>query len=627
MKRPQPDIGDILKASFINNVKTVKKLKRLWGTTTVNGVEVLKHRQFYYPDNQKSAEFEKLFKFLGAYDGVTSSDPKGVDSAWLYLNKNNNIVLPGDYSTFEESDSNQLWLDHTYFVTSNLNALWWDPADGVMPADLTLTTNIVIEAKQTSRLDPSIRTTELLDPSSTKAQLIQAVEDNYEALWDTCLISQQGVGVINKGSIVDPVTSYATPDEDDLSPNDPWLDVLSRNALRTNGIPCTVKDVNIGVGIEGSRYYSTYIVTIEIPYTLFSSSTLFVKNIASDLMGTYTSKIRTRLSYANGYWTKTSIKAMDSADLQDPTVVTRPYRLWEDEAVEVSASYDSLWYNHGGIWYLRAGPLTDPRSYGFTFKQLNDYVLQLVDSDYKKKKVKWWKKLVAVIIFVIAVIYAFPTGGKSLALAKAIVFAAFVLNVVTAVLSATGSDDWAMAFASVSKAIEPLVQVAQIFLIVSGISDIAGRAAAAEGSVGTAIKDEIMGQIENAIDDIMRNTTSLISGDLANVSMNYLNGLAKMLTLPTKLKIASINERNRDLKAEYDKLVEEEYREDNVLRGFARVYAKPATADWSIYASTYDLPYERGGGSLSIGNIQRTTKQALRKGTYNDPMFENILVV
>jgi hypothetical protein len=627
MKRPQPDIGDILKASFINNVKTVKKLKRLWGTTTVNGVEVLKHRQFYYPDSQKSAEFEKLFKFLGAYDGVTSSDPKGVDSAWLYLNKNNNIVLPGDYSTFEESDSNQLWLDHTYFVTSNLNALWWDPADGAMPADLTLTTNIVIEAKQTSRLDPSIRTTDLLDTSSTKAQLIQAVEDNYEALWDTCLISQQGVGVINKGSIVDPVTSYATPDEDDLSPNDPWLDVLSRNALRTNGIPCTVKDVNIGVGIEGPRYYSTYIVTIEIPYTLFSSSTLFVKNIASDLMGTYTSKIRTRLSYANGYWTKTSIKAMDSADLQDPTVVTRPYRLWEDEAVEVSASYDSLWYNHGGIWYLRAGPLTDPRSYGFTFKQLNDYVLQLVDSDYKKKKVKWWKKLVAVIIFVIAVIYAFPTGGKSLALAKAIVFAAFVLNVVTAVLSATGSDDWAMAFASVSKAIEPLVQVAQIFLIVSGISNIADRAASAEGNIGTAIKDEIMDQIENAIDDIMSNTTSLISGDLANVSMNYLNGLAKMLTLPTKLKIASINERNRDLKAEYDKLVEEEYREDNVLRGFARVYAKPATADWSIYASTYDLPYERGGGSLSIGNIQRTTKQALRKGTYNDPMFENILVV
>ena len=82
------------------------------------------------------------------------------------------------------------------------------------------------------------------------------------------------------------------------------------------------------------------------------------------------------------------------------------------------------------------------------------------------------------------------------------------------------------------------------------------------------------------------------------------------------------------VKQEYEKLVEENSRESDFLQGFSRIYARPATADWSIYAEEFDMPYERGGGALHIGNIQRTTKQAIRKGTYNeDPIFDNILVV
>jgi hypothetical protein len=610
MKRPQPDIGDILRASFINDISTINKLKRFWSTTTVNGVEVFKHRQYFYPDHSRGPDFEDLFKFLGAYESVTTFDPKGVESSWMYFNKNNNTILSTDYADF---------------ITSNLNQLWWDDADGVRPIGLTLTTSIVIEAKQTSSSDSSVRTSELLDPNWPKAQLIQVIEDNYEDLWATCLISQQGVGVINKGSITDPITEYVTQDEDDLSPNDPWLEVISRYALRTYGIPCTIKDVDIGIGIEGPRMYNTYIVTLEIPYNAFSPGELFVSEIVNDLETVYsTPELGTRLSYSNGYWTKKAIRSMDKSGLEDGTVVTRPYRLWETEAAETSALFDALWYNYDNTWYLKAVPFSDPSVYGLTHRQLMPYVLQLIDSDYQKKKVKWYKKVIAAIIFVVAVLLAPITAGASVALAvaQAIVFGALVLNLATAVLSAIGSDDWASAFASASKAIAPLVQLANIYIALTGLADLAS-------SVGNGTVDAfISGEITSFVDDIIKGAVDVMGGNIAtNAAVAFMTKAVDLLTLPQRNKLSALQDRNKDLKAEYDKLAEESSKEHNILQGFSRLYAKPATADWSMYASLYDTPYERGGGNLAMGNVQKTTKQALRKADYKDPMFESILIM
>jgi len=615
MKRPQPDIGDILRASFISSVKTTKKLKRLWGTTTVGGVEVLKQRQYYYPTSSRSADFEKLFKFLGSYEAVTDSEPKGVESAWVYFNKNQNTTLVGDFDDF---------------VASNLNQLWWDSADGVMPSGLTLTTNIVIEAETTSRANEAVRTTDLLDPSWTKAQLMQAVEDNYESLWDTCLISQQGVGVINKGSSINPIDNTTVQDEDDLSPNDPWLEAISRYALRDNGIPCTIKDVTIGIGTEGPRLYSTYVVTIEIPYNFFNTGALFVESITYDLESSYSSRLYTRLSYANGYWTQKAIKAMDSSDLEDGTTVTRPYRLWENEATETSAVYSALWYNYNGTWYLRAAPFTNPRAHNLTYKQLSSYVLQLIDSGYKKKTAPWWKKLIAIIVFILIVWFSQGTGtDKAVVLAQAIVGASLVLNIITIVLSAAGMDEWALAFAEASKTIEPLVQIATLITMMNSFSNFMDNIGdeLEDQTLGEAVKKVVSEELDTLIAKVTEGATDLFAGKMTDLSLQFSTRLVQLLTLPTKLKIASINERNKDLQSEYEGLLKEMYQESDALRGFARIYAKPATADWSMYAGTYDLPYERGGGILALGNIQRTTKQALRKAKYNDPVFENILIL
>lgn len=627
MKRPQPDIGVILQQSFINNVGSIRKFKRLWGTTTVGGVEVLNHRQYYYPTSARSADFEKLFKFLGAYKAVTSASNKGISSAWLYINKNKGTDLGIDYHDF---------------VADNLNQLWWDDADGPKPDNLTLTTTIVIEGLIDTSRTTTVATTDLLDPSTPPEQLAQQIETNYETLWDTCVISQQGVGVINKGSFTDEVTKVVTPDEDDLSPNDPWLDVIARYALRDNGIPCTIKDVEIGYGkTEAGRIYPTYVVTLEIPHHTFGPQAVLIEDIVRDLTADYTSRTRNKLSYPNGYYTRQGILAMDSSDLEtDPDLITRPYQLWENLATEANALYGNLWINSGGTWYLKAEPFDNPRAYGLTFKKLNSYVMPLLDSGYQKKKVPWWKKAIAIIIFVVAVIYALPSGGTSLkaaAVATAILFGALVLTLFTLVLAATGNHEWASAFMEASKMIEPLVIVATIITMTAAIQKAAEKAAAeaakqagkeaAEMTLMDTAEQLISTAVDNMIESIIKGATDFMAGTVSNASMQFANTMIKLFMLPATLKIEDLNSRNKDLKAEYEELAKEMNQEYDVLQGFMYIYAKPATADWSMFAAEFDQPYERGGGPLSLGNIQRTTKQALRKADYVDYAFENILLM
>lgn len=665
MKHPQPDIGDILRASFINNMGSSRKLKRLWGTTTVtrttvtdqlgevldasNGpidttnfaperlplitttesFEVLKDRQYYYPNSSRSENYEKLFKFLGAYNDIEKNPPQGVQSAWLYINKNKGSALPEPEETGE--------LSQTYhdFIAHNLNQLWWDNDDGVIPEGLTLTTSIVIEGELNTTRDTSVITTNLLDPNATPGQTANAIINNYDDLWSSCLISQQGIGVINKGSIQDEVTKVVTQDEDDLSPDDPWLDVIARYALRSNGIPCTIKDVEKGYGkTEAGRIYYTYVVTLEIPYYEFSTTTPMVDDVVTDLNSTYTSLTRTKLSYPNGYYTQYGIKSMDSTDLEDdPTIVTRPYRLWEDEAVEIKSELSSIWVQaDDGKWYLRADVFDSPRTYSLTYKKLYSYVVTLIDSGYKKKKVSWWKKALAVIVFVVAVVLALPTGGASLtwtAVATAILVGALVLNLLALAFAATGNHEWASAFAEASKMIEPLVIIATIITLTNTLQQWAQKAA--QKAAETSIKEMVTEFVEEMIDDFINNLTTgyteLMSGQITELSLQFASKMVDLVSLPMKLKIESINDRNKDLKAEYEKLVEEASREYDVLQGFMYIYGKPATADWSMYAAEFDRPYERGGGPLALGNVQRTTKQALRRADYSDSAFDNILVV
>lgn len=647
MKRPQPDIGDTLRGAFIASLGRTRKFKKMWGTTYVNGVEVLHERRYYYPNNSRPANFEKLFRFLGAYDDVTKTEPKGIKSAWIYLNKNKGSDLP-----VEQAQSR----DEVYrnFVATNLNHMWWDYDDGPLPDNLTLTTSIVIEAEFDTTRSKTVSTSSLLDPSLSFPQLKAAIEDNYDSLWETCKISQQGIGVINKGSFLDDVSNVVSVDEDDLSPDDPWLATIARYALRTNPLACTIKDIEIGdAKAENGRYYHTYVVDIEIPYTEFTVSHPLVIQVANDLTnGDYIrvtnlnkKSTASQLGTNNARVTRQQITAMDSSDLQDdPTLVTRSYLLWENEAVEGNGSFSSIWLNANGKYYLKADALDNPGDYGIKRKDIANYVFSLIDSGYQKKKVKWWKKALAIVVAAIVTWFFPPLGGWTLGLlsvATFVVTLSLVLTLFTLAFTAMGNESMASAFAAANKAIEPLTMIASVVLIVTSIKTAFDKAAqrvaeqtgkqVAEVTLQETVTELITGSTSNLfeklINSLIEGFDDFVAGEVSAASVQFTDRLVQMVSLPYKLKIEDIRDRNKDLKAEYEKLKEEMQRESDALQGFMNIYARPATADWSMYAAEFDHPYERGGGLLHIGNVQRTTKQALRKGSYDDPAFDNVLVV
>lgn len=628
MKRPQPDLSENIKNTFVAKIGANRKLKRLWGTTTVNGTEVLHARRHYYKKSYRPSNYEKLFKFLKVYEDVKDYKGKGVRAAWFTLSKSKGRERNGSRNV------------PASFVADNLNRMWWDSNDGAMPENLTLTTTVTISENFDNK-----STISGIGWGNTEEEAAQYIEDNYESFWSNKKILQEGVGVINKGSTFDENLNVDVQDEDDLSPDDPWMAILSRYALRNSGVPCTVKSVEVGLGSGRGTVYNTIVVTLEIPYVSFSTGDAIVQSITGDLntpdsdfehmlSGRY-SKSHYALSGANSSnvgLTKSLAKQIsyyeNEDDLEDGTI-SRQYVQWEDSAS--SSEYENLWLKHDKKYYLKADVIMNPKAYGFTHIELNDYIFSLLDTGYKKKKVSMWKKVVAVVVFVIAVVLTFVPGAQGAAAiaynaAYAIMVGALVLSLITAALSAVGMNEWSMAFSEVSRDIEPLVTVAAIFMVVTSFIQ-SGAYEALKTYATEEFNEMAFEAILGEFGDLGKLVADAMDGKLEGKTLDTINRMAEVYTSVQLKKLENIGNRNKDLKAEYDKLAEETAMNTDIMRGYMNIYARPATADWSVYASTFDLPYERGGGALSMGNIQRTTKQATRKTDYKEPMFEGILLV
>lgn len=672
MKRSYPDIGDTYRSRYVSQIVGIRKLIRLWGTTTVNGVEVFNLRQYYHPSSYRDPEnFEKLFKFLGAYEDVTTANMKGIKRAWFYFNKNKATTLSPSFNPF----------DYDPFILENLNKIWWNPLDGEQPENLTLTTSIVIEPKVNVSANEHLPTyTDLIPSGTTDEELITLLPTIYNQLWDTCKISQQGVGVISYGtSVISSDTLTEVVDSDDLSPDDPWLQAFSRYIMLYDTIPYTIKKIERGLGNHsnpsyntqvGDGLYSTYVVTLEIPYYEFLLTDLIVNDIADDILeasSVPTNKFlkkwyNTSFSLNNSWVTRQAITQMYSYDLEDePTLITRNYTLWEDVALDIDDNFIDMWVNSNGNYYLKADPFINPWNYGLKYSQLSDYIFPTIDTGYKKKSTSFFKKLVAAIIFIVAIIFAPVTGGGSLAFAKAVLFAYLVLTLITLVLSVAGYDEWAMAFSDVMKLVEPLVLICQIFVVVTGLmtayqeaqtalaeqaGNVAKEEALAEGAsqaaadaaadaatkAFTASVGDVLAELASEVlKDYIQTAADIFSGKFAGgdlfsaKSLRFYEKVVDLVSMPEKNKLKQLRNELKDLQAEYEDLKKELADQNNSLLKYMFAYPKQLAADWSIYAEQYDFPYETGQGTLALGNIQRTTVQAMREADYSDPAFANIL--
>ena len=89
------DFFETLKGEFVGSLKFKNKFVRLWGTTTIDGVEVLRERFEVYP-NTRSEHVQKLLRHIGADKDVNSADMGSVRSYYFWINPSKAETLSQD---------------------------------------------------------------------------------------------------------------------------------------------------------------------------------------------------------------------------------------------------------------------------------------------------------------------------------------------------------------------------------------------------------------------------------------------------------------------------------------------------------------------------------------------------
>ena len=79
------DFFETLKGEFVGSLKFKNKFVRLWGTQTIDGVEVLRERFEVYP-NTRAEHVQKLLRHIGADKDVNSADMGSVKSYYFWIN-------------------------------------------------------------------------------------------------------------------------------------------------------------------------------------------------------------------------------------------------------------------------------------------------------------------------------------------------------------------------------------------------------------------------------------------------------------------------------------------------------------------------------------------------------------
>lgn len=593
MKNVTPNIVDMVTNRYISGIGRLRKFKRKWGTQVVNGVEVFQHRHYFYPNMDDHTK--ELAKFLGIYSNL-SKKQEGIRSAWLFLNPEN------DSTTAVAVDRNTL--------VRNLNKA----IDYYKK--LTVGT-ITLGPKQLSKgFIPPVFTASIADKEAFKQEFVS----RYTEFWDNGY--------------------FITANEEDS-----YMEVLLYYILKSNEIPYIITDVTETLGeyvelVHGRawrRSIKQYKVFINIPekvYPLdgdgnpivtpvFTTSSDIVDMIVNDLVNKK-DKPATKL-------VMTAIRSASASDIPNynPDPNNLPVNL-NYEAMPITLS--DLWYKFDGKTYLKTSILSIS---GMKIEDRIKYLYNLIDSDYKKKKIKWYEYAIAVVAIVVISYFTAGTASAAAAaaftstmmvtvttVAIAITLAAMYISLAIASAYLLGMTGVAAAMGTFLKQVAPLVKVAQIIsyvvivvrIVQVGIEMAAKKAAeeaAKKGAQAAAVTIADISLKDIAI-EISKLAVQEITGIPATGDLN-MNHVAKMLNISFGLyQDYQLKQDMRALKKLQNQLAEEQAaieqsNTSDLAKDMMRVYPNPLSMDHSHYADLYDKPYEWWSTEYHTGNIQQTT--------------------
>ena len=582
MKSPPINIYQKQLTSWLAEQAFLRKFKRYWGTTTVNGVEVLKFKAGVHP--RLSSRTRQLLKMLQILDQVTSEKYKGIKSAWLYLNPDKTEDIPVTVQTIRENVD-------TYVTKLITEASEYTT---IAPREYLHTFSIKVVANRGRA--PTVTPTSVENYLQT-----HRIEFSSAFAFVQFLLTPVSFTSNSSGRIEESKYSFITGEIDTTyKPATVCTYQFSAKDFNASAIAIKLKEF-LDLKITGRR--SKHKV---------SKHDLNILNIQRS-----TSSITPANRTSNAVW---------YVDTPPAASVVPPFADPSSEATAASPVY------------LRTSFLED-RTYSLDTRI--ETVTKAIDFDYKKKKASALSKLAVFVVVIGAAVLAVPSGGMSMAALATITVTVSVAITVTALLMYSWGDFGGANFArSANTAIAPYVQIAQFVLLIKTGVDLTKVATEAGKQGATEVGKEVA--VDAGKQMVVETTTVAVSEQVAveatvetatvatgqateSAADRILNHLLSKVDTKFVLKTLSYTvdlwSRNKlqEAKRENEKREEEiaEFEEgskqNDLAQQFMDMYTKPLRMDWSIYAERYDRPYEPTNPKFHIGNIQATTVTAFNR--------------
>lgn len=417
------DFYATLSGELLAKQKLASKLRKHWGVTTVDGVEVYKKKFTVWPGTETEAT-KKVLKILGIPIGdIKKQSKKGITR--LYLQLNPSKIDTSSYSrealatSIEEDVPFDEWREFTLEVTDSS-----DPVKFV---------------------------------GWTKEQIKQYVSDNFEAL-------SAGYGInadADTANVDDYLGVYVIASASSID--------FEVEVLEAGIVPIGVKTAHDEQEADFANRWkktSSYQSGINLRYKYRRIGYL---NDDSPIVGL----IYDDLQYGKSGMTKAEIATIGEDRVDAARARSNSARNWLSRN---AGKTDTLWYNG----YLRTASSKLLRKHDYA-----KVVFGSLDFGYDKKKTKAWKKALGIVLIIIAVVIAVltvGTGSPLVAIAAGAGAGALTATLYSMVLAKNGDYDGAQYMGRWAKVLGIVSLVAGIGAAIQGMLRQAAQASVQEAA-------------------------------------------------------------------------------------------------------------------------------------------------
>lgn len=569
MKNTQIDIFSTRTQEYIDRLGFKNKFLRLWGHDDT----VLTERHYYYPSISENDI--KLFKLLGIYTDLKDAQGKmsGITSAWIYLN-------PAKLDT-SMLDTAVIIQKLEFQVTEGLYTLNIYPnISTYRVGNNTLSASTPVQGDVLGLFDESY-----LNPDGTiSSTLTDYIKNNYSKVLSNYIV--------------------------ECTADDPIETLVAMNIMNgSDAFKYTVSSIEYGFAedikiVRDSSYkYSKKSLSLDLKITQIG-----VVTETDPLVVLIVDQVRAhRATAAAALINVTSAKLTFGA-----------YNAGVKNSRKVS---DAIWLNNR----LRKSAFS---ASVLKTDKLIEVIQKSLDSGYQKKKVKWYKKLIGLIVFVVVFYFtrnaALANGASALvATAAALSIGTLAVSLLSAGMAAWGDEAGARWNGEFARKVGIVSSIIGFAALVQSISNAVAKAAtqqvlaeaAKQGTELTAT--ELASQVaQRSLLDTLKGmiVDYFKSGLVTNLSLEQgVSAASRVFGLYSKNKLEDLQDRLKTVQqqnAEYA-----QYEEENRSRDIGLALIK-ANGEMLHQDSTdkYDYMYESWHSPLHSGNVQRTSWRWERTG-------------